>query len=681
MEEEYLEYIKENSILSENLNIDFSDHLFAYDYNEVQELLFEPNTNNFVFLVGEANLRKNDMLARVCKDLYERGINKSDILYLNLELPIFENFNFKSYCKKWSVSKKSHRVYLIINELQMIGNWSNFISFLKEECKNVQLICSSTTAKMIYETLYEINSNANRVVVLSQKNDSNIKYITQGFGVYNNELKYNIKNNVVEIKGMTKEGKKMSHHVIPNTIEGFPVKIIASGAFHDRSEMLSIELPDSIEMIGDYAFTKCVNLKSIRLPKNVKYLGENAFLGDVSLEEFIGGDFITHIGNSALYKTKWLDNHKNEDFIVLGKTLYEYRGKKSNLEIPHCIETIANYAFKDSNIVNIKLNGQKLMEGVFYNCKRLKSISGFDDEKIPAFTFYNCKKLVNFDSEFYEVGKFAFYGCETLMNVKGINLTVHQAGFENCKLLTNVGIVSKALNAAFANSNINYVSPQIEYIGKFAYFNTKTEKIFIPDCYTIDDYAFASSKIKTANFSPDITIGKKVLFDCKNVKSMEISGSMKVSYYFGETPHSIEELSVYGDIVDDFNRNNIGLKKLYLQNVQQFGRWSFYNNNNLEEIKFLEVINIGDWAFAYCEKLKKIVLPKELKHIGLNGFRYCHILSDITLESKEMVTFGNNAFYSTGESKEFKVPSVLVNKYKEHRIWKEYSKNFKAIRD
>ena len=34
----YIDYIKKLNILDENLDIDFSDLSFAYDYNEVQEL-------------------------------------------------------------------------------------------------------------------------------------------------------------------------------------------------------------------------------------------------------------------------------------------------------------------------------------------------------------------------------------------------------------------------------------------------------------------------------------------------------------------------------------------------------------------------------------------------------------------------------------------------------------------
>ena len=88
MDKKFIDYIRKLDILDEGLDIDFSDLAFAYDYNEVQELYFDIEKNNYVFLAGETGLRKKDMLARICKDLTMRGVEKEDILYLDYELPI-----------------------------------------------------------------------------------------------------------------------------------------------------------------------------------------------------------------------------------------------------------------------------------------------------------------------------------------------------------------------------------------------------------------------------------------------------------------------------------------------------------------------------------------------------------------------------------------------------------------
>ena len=65
--------------------------------------------------------------------------------------------------------------------------------------------------------------------------------------------------------------------------------------------------------------------------------------------------------------------------------------------------------------------------------------------------------------------------------------------------------------------------------------------------------------------------------------------------------------------------------------TDHFGRWSFYGNSALKEVSFTQVRTVGDWAFAYCDGIEKIELPKTVEHIGMNAFRYCHNLSEIKI--------------------------------------------------
>lgn len=105
----------------------------------------------------------------------------------------------------------------------------------------------------------------------------------------------------------------------------------------------------------------------------------------------------------------------------------------------------------------------------------------------------------------------------------------------------------------------------------------------------------------------------------------------------------------------------------------------FVNQQRMDyEIVFDEVNNVGEWAFAYCDSLRKISLPKCLNLIKLNGFRYCHNLAYIELKNDTMVTFENNAFYSTSEDKRFFVPYSAYNNYLKSDIWREYCKRIQA---
>ncbi len=83
-------------------------------------------------------------------------------------------------------------------------------------------------------------------------------------------------------------------------------KSIAYYAFQNQAGVTEVNLPYTMEYIGDYAFYNCANLTSIKVPANVTYIGEMAI--GYSLQE--------------VYNEYWdyyyYDEVANPDFIVYG---------------------------------------------------------------------------------------------------------------------------------------------------------------------------------------------------------------------------------------------------------------------------------------------------------------------------------------------------------------------------
>lgn len=63
---------------------------------------------------------------------------------------------------------------------------------------------------------------------------------------------------------------------VPASYYGLPVKGIADSAFQ-YSSIESVFLPDTIETIGNWAFSSCASLQKIVLPKSLKTIGSSAF--------------------------------------------------------------------------------------------------------------------------------------------------------------------------------------------------------------------------------------------------------------------------------------------------------------------------------------------------------------------------------------------------------------------
>ena len=81
---------------------------------------------------------------------------------------------------------------------------------------------------------------------------------------------------------------------IPNT-----VTTIGGNAFNNCYRMTSIVIPNSVTTIGTYAFSDCDSLASITIPNSVTSIGNYVFNGCDSLASVTIGNSITSIGESV----------------------------------------------------------------------------------------------------------------------------------------------------------------------------------------------------------------------------------------------------------------------------------------------------------------------------------------------------------------------------------------------
>ncbi len=86
--------------------------------------------------------------------------------------------------------------------------------------------------------------------------------------------------------------------VIPKTIDGHTVVSIAASAFDQCTNLISVELPDSITAIGDHAFSSCYSLTTVILRRGLAVIGEAAF-SYTSLQSVIIPNTVLTIGLNA----------------------------------------------------------------------------------------------------------------------------------------------------------------------------------------------------------------------------------------------------------------------------------------------------------------------------------------------------------------------------------------------
>lgn len=194
------------------------------------------------------------------------------------------------------------------------------------------------------------------------------------------------------------------------------VTSIGKDAFHDRSSMTSVTIPNSVTSIGSKAFSGCSKLTSITIPNSVTTIGTSAFEGCSGLTSVTIPNGVTTIGDFAFKDCSGLTSITIPESMtkILRETFSGCSGLTS-VAIPNSISYIGSHAFyKCSNLPSITIPNSvtNIGEMAFANCSGLTSIVIPNSvEKIGDGAFYECSNItsVTIGSSVTEIGKRAFY--------------------------------------------------------------------------------------------------------------------------------------------------------------------------------------------------------------------------------------------------------------------------------
>ncbi len=228
------------------------------------------------------------------------------------------------------------------------------------------------------------------------------------------------------------------------------LKEIDSNAFRDCTALNDIDIPDSVEVIGDFAFYNCVSLENIKLPSKLADIGNSVFGCCKDLENIEFSNAVEDIDAYAFFNCASLER------IILPKGLknigeHAFDGCSSLIciDIPEGVGEIKEYSFQD--------------------CTSLKTVHFPPKlEKLGMWTFRNCTALeeIIVPDIVKEVEEGTFNGCISLKTAvlpkKLEKIEIHS--FNGCKALERIDIPAS-----------------VEFIARSAFDNCETLKIHIPD--------------------------------------------------------------------------------------------------------------------------------------------------------------------------------------------------------
>ena len=220
---------------------------------------------------------------------------------------------------------------------------------------------------------------------------------------------------------VTSGGSYSGPITIPATVtyEGvnYSVTSIEGSALSWCSDLESVNIPESVTSIGEYAF-EYSSLEFINIPESVTSIAHGTFCGCDRLTSITIPESVTSIGGAAFFGCTILTTVKIPESVTsIGGGAFEGCSGLTTINIPESVTGIDAYTFKECNSlksIDIPKNTTYLGWEAFSNCHSLTSI--------------------NIPESVTHIGGCSFFGCTNLTSItipQGVT-HIDERAFANC---------------------------------------------------------------------------------------------------------------------------------------------------------------------------------------------------------------------------------------------------------
>ncbi|MBQ7862048.1 MAG: leucine-rich repeat protein [Clostridia bacterium] len=399
--------------------------------------------------------------------------------------------------------------------------------------------------------------------------------------------------------------------VVPEGVEKLPAI-----CFNNYNKLESITIGSSLKEIGGNCFTGCDNLKNVYVDSlntwlNLKFvdetanpmkIAENLYIAGKSIENLVIDENVTSIPAYAFADFKDIKSVTIHDKLTsIGKDAFAGCTNIESVYVPS-LENWLNIDFESGNANPLSYGAKLYIDGEFLEVLEVPEEIGL----IKQYAFYGYAhiKTFNITGAPLSIDRSAFYGDRKQMEI-------------HAKTLEDWLIVGSDVSA------VPYYSNPMQY-GATLYINgEQPEEIVIPESVKrIPAYAFNNyKKLKKVT----IPVTTKMGLDSLKNSGLEeiIIGSLTTEY----EPTTEVTSSFFGGCST--------VKKVILgYGVKSIGDGAFRGRSNLKEVVMYSGLEkIGVEAF-YNSGITAVIIPSTVKEVGKFAFAYCGALESVTFGDK-----------------------------------------------
>ena len=438
---------------------------------------------------------------------------------------------------------------------------------------------------------------------------------------------------------------------VPSEYKGTPVTRIGSYAFLN-SPVSKVNIPESIKIVGENAFSNCRDLVSINLG-NIEEIGADAFSFCVSLTDVLLPKTVTRIDGSSfdgctqlqsIYVDKDNPFFYTNDSILFSKEgeliLYPEAKEGDSYIIPSNVKTIGPYAFSGNPYISSIIMQDNVRE-------------------IGAYAFYSCGQLGNiiFSKKLEQLGDFALMDTlwlkENNNEIVVLNETFFIAyqGTEN-ELIIPDGVKEITVQQQYQNletvnklilpASVLFISDELWNYSNITLFSVDS----LNPNYTVIDGVILLSKDLSTLIRYNSTHSHDIPTLPESVTEIGNGAFMHGKLESFECPDSIKKIGSKA-----FTHS--ALKQLTLsKNLQSIAADAFANCNNLGEVVLpMNINSLGDRCFANCKTLERLTIPESVNEIG----------SDLFGTNKKVKIVCDKNSYAYLYAKENQYNTILLN--------------------